>query len=90
MICHLEFYREEVGGDTRNYLHNCVGTTGQPMLIALRVQDVSRDTTRCAKRIDEILKGRSIYEQSRKDSVRGYMAMHTTNSPIQARGSRPG
>ncbi|RFU75738.1 longiborneol synthase [Trichoderma arundinaceum] len=73
----LSFYKEEVGGDTRNYLHNRVDTSGKPMLTVL--QDVSKETIESAKRVEEILKGRGVYEQSWQDSVRGYMAMHTTN-----------
>ncbi|KAH6606925.1 longiborneol synthase [Trichoderma cornu-damae] len=73
----LSFYKEEVGGDTRNYLHNRADATGKPILDIL--QDVNVETLEAAKRVEEILKGRGIYEQSWKDSVRGYMAMHTTN-----------
>ncbi|KAM6488375.1 longiborneol synthase [Trichoderma sp. SZMC 28011] len=73
----LSFYKEEVGGDTRNYLHNRVDTSGKPMLAVL--QDVSKESIEAAKRVSEILKGRGVYEQSWNESVQGYMAMHTTN-----------
>ncbi|PTB75607.1 terpenoid synthase, partial [Trichoderma longibrachiatum ATCC 18648] len=73
----LSFYKEEVGGDTRNFLHNRANTTGKPILEVLK--EVSKETMDCAKRVEQILKGRGVYEQSWQDSVRGYMAMHTTN-----------
>lgn len=43
------------------------------------LQEVSDESIGAAKRVEEILKGRGVYEQSWKDSVQGYMAMHTTN-----------
>ncbi|PTB66206.1 longiborneol synthase [Trichoderma citrinoviride] len=73
----LSFYKEELGGDTRNYLHNRAATTGKPILEVL--EDVNKETLDSAKRVEQILKGRGVYEQSWLDSVRGYMSMHTTN-----------
>ena len=71
------FYKEELGGDTRNYLHNRAATTGKPILEVL--EEVNKETLDSAKRVEQILKGRGVYEQSWLDSVRGYMSMHTTN-----------
>ncbi|ETS01845.1 terpenoid synthase [Trichoderma reesei RUT C-30] len=73
----LSFYKEEVGGDTRNYLHNRANATGKPIMEVLH--EVNKETIDAAKRVEQILKGRGVYEQSWQDSVRGYMAMHTTN-----------
>nr|ULA45397.1 (-)-trichoacorenol synthase NsTAS [Nectria sp. HLS206] len=73
----LSFYKEELGGDTRNYLHNRALTEGKPVMAVL--EDVNRETIEAAKRVEAILKGRGVYEQSWNESVRGYMAMHTTN-----------
>ncbi|TDZ13528.1 Alpha-cuprenene synthase COP6 [Colletotrichum sidae] len=71
------FYKEELGGDTRNYMHNRALTSGKPVLAVL--EEVNADTIASAKRVSAILKGRGVYEDSWNESVRGYMAMHTTN-----------
>ncbi|UQC91418.1 longiborneol synthase [Colletotrichum lupini] len=47
------FYKEELSGDTRNYVHNRATCTGKPVM--------------------------TVVAESWNDSVRGYMAMHTTN-----------
>ncbi|KXH33806.1 longiborneol synthase [Colletotrichum simmondsii] len=73
----LSFYKEELSGDTRNYVHNRATCTGKPVLTV--VAEVNRESIASARRVEKILKGRGIYEQSWNDSVRGYMAMHTTN-----------
>ncbi|KAF4996082.1 hypothetical protein FDECE_12578 [Fusarium decemcellulare] len=73
----LSFYKEELGGDTRNYVHNRATCTGKPVLTV--VAEVNQESIASARRIKQILKGRGIYEQSWNDSIRGYMAMHTTN-----------
>lgn len=67
-----------MGGDTRNYLHNRATATNKPILTVL--EEVSTEAIEAAKRVEAILKGRGKYEQSWSESVRGYMAMHTTNS----------
>lgn len=71
------FYKEELGGDTRNYMHNRASSTGKPILAV--VQEVNNEAIESARRVEAILKGRGKYEQSWNESVRGYMAMHTTN-----------
>ncbi|OLN81001.1 Trichodiene synthase [Colletotrichum chlorophyti] len=74
----LSFYKEELGGDTRNYMHNRALATGKPVLTV--VEEVNKETIESAQRVSAILKGRGKYEQSWNESVRGYMAMHTTNA----------
>ena len=71
------FYKEELGGDDRNFLHNRAQCSGQPIMVEL--QEVNKEAIAAWSRIAKILKGRGKYEQSWNDSVRGYMAMHTTN-----------
>ncbi|KAF5539465.1 longiborneol synthase [Fusarium mexicanum] len=73
----LSFYKEELGGDKRNYVHNRATCTEKPVLTV--VAEVSQETLASAKRVEQILKGRGIYERSWQESVRGYIAMHTTN-----------
>ncbi|KAH7001267.1 longiborneol synthase [Ilyonectria destructans] len=73
----LSFYKEELGGDTRNYIHNRATCSGKPVLTV--VEEVNKETIESARRVEKILKGRGIYEKSWNDSIRGYMAMHTTN-----------
>ncbi|KAL0935074.1 uncharacterized protein CTRU02_209665 [Colletotrichum truncatum] len=73
----LSFYKEELGGDKRNYIHNRALATGKPVLRI--VEEVNMETIESAKRVEAILRGRGIYEDSWNESVRGYMAMHTTN-----------
>lgn len=71
------FYKEELGGDMRNYIHNRAACTGKPVLTIL--EEVNMETIESARRVDTILRHRGKYAQSWNDSVRGYMAMHTTN-----------
>ncbi|KAK1984021.1 longiborneol synthase [Colletotrichum cereale] len=73
----LSFYKEELSGDTRNYVHNRAMATGRPVLTELEV--VKDEVVEAANRAAVILKGRGKYEQSLHDSVRGLLAMHTTN-----------
>jgi len=73
----LSFYKEELGGDTRNYIHNLANTKGLPILTV--IEQVKDETLECARRVRAILKGRGHYADSWDESVRGYMAMHTTN-----------
>ncbi|ROT40475.1 terpenoid synthase [Sodiomyces alkalinus F11] len=79
----LSFYKEELGGDTRNYLHNRATATGKPILTVL--DEVNQEAIDSARRVEAILKGRGKYEQSWNESVRGYMAMHTTNTRYKLR-----
>ncbi|KAK7414583.1 hypothetical protein QQX98_006611 [Neonectria punicea] len=73
----LSFYKEELGGDTRNYLHNRATCSGKSIITVL--EEVNEETITAARRVEKILKGRGIYAQSWNESIRGYMAMHTTN-----------
>lgn len=71
------FYKEELGGDKRNYIHNRARSEQKDVLQVLA--EVEREAIDCEHRIQKILKGRAEYAKSWSDSVRGYMAMHTTN-----------
>ncbi|KAK2011370.1 longiborneol synthase [Colletotrichum eremochloae] len=73
----LSFYKEELSGDTRNYVHNRAMATGRPVLTELEV--LKDEVVESANRAAKILKGRGKYEQSMHDSVRGLLAMHTAN-----------
>ncbi|KAJ0366607.1 hypothetical protein COL154_003839 [Colletotrichum chrysophilum] len=72
------FYKEELSGDTRNYIHNRALTTGRPLLQI--VEETKEETMSCARRVATILKGRGTYEASWNECVAGYIAMHTTNA----------
>lgn len=74
----LSFYKEELGGDVRNYIHNRANAEGKKVMTILA--DVAQESLDAAGRVDAILAGRGKYAQSWTDSVRGYMAMHTTNA----------
>ncbi|EFQ27817.1 longiborneol synthase [Colletotrichum graminicola] len=73
----LSFYKEELSGDTRNYVHNRAMATGRPVLVELEV--IKNEVVEAANRAAVILEGRGQYEQSMHDSVRGLLAMHTAN-----------
>lgn len=73
----ISFYKEELEGETRNYIHNLAACTGKQTIAV--VEEVKIETLECSRRIEMILGGRGKYVQSWRDSVRGYMAMHTTN-----------
>lgn len=77
MLTSRRFYKEELGGDDRNFIHNQALVTGKS--IPATLQDTCDEAMQCAHRVSAILKGRGVYEQSWDESVRGYMSMHTTN-----------
>ncbi|KAI3531364.1 longiborneol synthase [Colletotrichum filicis] len=73
----LSFYKEELNGETRNYIHNRQMATGKDIFTVL--EDVAAETVDANNRAAAILKGRGIYEQSNEEAGRGLRAMHTTN-----------
>ncbi|KAK1529217.1 longiborneol synthase [Colletotrichum paranaense] len=73
----FSFYKEELGGETRNYIHNRRMATGKDVFAVL--EDVATDTVDAANRASAILKGRGTYEQSMQECARGFHAMHTSN-----------
>ncbi|KAI3334668.1 longiborneol synthase [Ustulina deusta] len=74
----LSFYKEEVGGDKRNYINNRAVCEEKSALQVLEL--VKSDALGRAMRVRHILEGRGKYAKSWEDFVRGYIAMHTTNS----------
>ncbi|KAF6806265.1 hypothetical protein CMUS01_14412 [Colletotrichum musicola] len=73
----LSFYKEEVGGDNKNYINNVARTTKKPAFAVFK--EVYEEAIGSAKRIEAILEGRGAYADTWKESVRGYLAMHTTS-----------
>ncbi|KAI1757864.1 longiborneol synthase [Xylaria castorea] len=73
----LSFYKEEVGGDKRNYINNRAVCEEKGALQVLEL--VKSDALGCVMRVRHILGGRGKYAKSWEDFVRGYNAMHTTN-----------
>ncbi|KAF2967923.1 hypothetical protein GQX73_g5656 [Xylaria multiplex] len=73
----LSFYKEEVGGDKRNYINNRAVCEEKEALEVL--EQVKSETVGCAMRVRQILKGRGEYAKAWESSVRGYITMHTTN-----------
>ena len=63
----VSFYKEELGDDTRNYIHNRALCTGKPVLTV--VEEVSQEAIVSTTQIEAILKDRAEYQQSWKDSV---------------------
>ncbi|KAI0186500.1 isoprenoid synthase domain-containing protein, partial [Xylaria flabelliformis] len=73
----LSFYKEEDGGDKRNYINNRALCEEKS---ALQVLEITKsDTIGCAMRIRHILKEGGKYAKSWEDFVRGYIAFHSTN-----------
>ncbi|KAI0864287.1 longiborneol synthase [Xylaria cubensis] len=73
----LSFYKEELGGDKRNYINNRAVREEKDALQVLEL--VKSDTLRCVMRVRYILRGRGEYAKSWEDFMRGILAMHTTN-----------
>ncbi|KAI0549851.1 longiborneol synthase [Xylaria curta] len=73
----LSFYKEEVGGDKRNYINNRALCEEKSALQVLEM--VKSDTLECTMRVRRILGGSGKYAKSWEDFMRGYIAMHTTN-----------
>ncbi|KAI1325835.1 longiborneol synthase [Xylariaceae sp. FL0255] len=74
----LSFYKEEIGGDHRNYPHNRTKCTNIPLITVL--EKVKDKTIKATIRVNEILRGKPEYLQSWNQFVRGYVAIHTSNS----------
>jgi hypothetical protein len=77
LITSISFYKEELQGEKRNYIHNRAKTTGKPALVVL--EEIKRETVECVDRARTILKGKGRYAESWNECVRGMTAMHTTN-----------
>lgn len=71
------FYKEEVAGETTNYIHNRARCEQKKPLTVLK--EVKRETVDCFNRISAILDGREPYAQAWKVHARGHIAMHTVN-----------
>jgi hypothetical protein len=73
----IKFYKEDSSGETHNRIHNRVACTGQPLFTVL--EEVNKEAIEAAQRVNTILSGRGVYQESWDESLRGYLAMHMTN-----------
>lgn len=72
------FYKEEVVGETRNYINSRAKYEGKTALKAM--EEVSKETAEAYSRVSEILDGRGQYARAWHEYVVGYVAMHLTMS----------
>ncbi|KAK8070249.1 hypothetical protein PG994_006865 [Apiospora phragmitis] len=73
----LSFYKEEVAGETTNYIHNRARCEQKDPLAVVR--DVQQEVVACVQRVNAILEGRVPYLQAWKIHMTGHIAMHTVN-----------
>lgn len=71
------FHKEEVAGETRNYVHNRANCEGRKAPAVLR--DVVTETINAYKRASEVLKESSEYAEAWRAYMKGYVAMHFLN-----------
>ncbi|CAN8105284.1 unnamed protein product [Discula destructiva] len=70
----LSFYKEEVVGETRNYLHSRAQYEEKPIMTVMAA--VTQETTQAYLKISEVLEGQDQYARVWKEYVAGYVAMH--------------
>ncbi|KAK8115642.1 hypothetical protein PG984_012144 [Apiospora sp. TS-2023a] len=73
----LSFYKEEVAGETTNYIHNRARCERKTPLAVVR--EVQHEVVDCVRRVNAMLEGREPYCQAWKIHMTGHIAMHTVN-----------
>lgn len=73
----FRFWKEEVAGETTNYIHNRARCEQKDPCVV--VQEVADETVASYRRIQKILKGREPYLKACNDHLVGQIAMHTVN-----------
>ncbi|KAK8044072.1 terpenoid synthase [Apiospora rasikravindrae] len=73
----LSFYKEEVAGESTNYIHNRARCERKDPLTTVR--EVKQEVVDCVRRVNRILEGREPYWQAWKIHMTGHVAMHTVN-----------
>ncbi|KAG9249469.1 longiborneol synthase [Emericellopsis atlantica] len=71
----LSFYKEELEGEKRNYIRNCMEVADRGAYDIL--QRTSEEVAATVHRVNEVLGKQPIYAQSWASFLRGYIAMHT-------------
>ncbi|KAF3769498.1 hypothetical protein M406DRAFT_36360 [Cryphonectria parasitica EP155] len=73
----LSFYKEEIGGETHNYIHNRARCEQQNPLVILK--KVKAETAASVERVRAILEGRTKYFEAWERQLMGMITMHTVN-----------
>lgn len=72
------FYKEEIAGETKNYINSRAKYEGKLSLVTMR--DVAVDCTEAYLRASDVLVGKGRYEQVWHEYVMGYVSMHLKNT----------
>lgn len=70
------FYKEELAGDTDNYIHGLALYSGTDVITALR--ETAREAIECVRRIEKVLEGTGHYQKAWHRHSTGYVHMHLT------------
>ncbi|KAK8085795.1 hypothetical protein PG997_007066 [Apiospora hydei] len=73
----LSFYKEEIAGESTNYIHNRARCERKDPLAVVR--EVQQEVVDCVGRVNRILEGREPYLQAWQVHMTGHIAMHTVN-----------
>lgn len=74
MGCCCRFYKEEIAGETKNYIHS--RARYEKKLPVATMRDVVVDCADSYLRANEVLAGHEKYEKVWLEYVHGYVAMH--------------
>lgn len=73
----LSFYKEEVAGETRNYMNSRASYERKTAMTTMK--EVLLETAQAYLRTTNVLQGRELYAQAWHEFVMGYVAMHIKN-----------
>lgn len=68
------FYKEEVAGETRNYVHSRANYEGKTAMATM--EGVITETAQAYLRASKVLEGRKPYARAWYEYFMGYVAMH--------------
>lgn len=70
----FRFYKEELAGDTDNYVHALANYSGTDVFTALR--ETAREAIECNRRIESVLEGTGHYQKAWHKHGAGYLQLH--------------
>ncbi|KAI3393121.1 hypothetical protein diail_4720 [Diaporthe ilicicola] len=73
----LSFYKEEVAGETKNYVNSKAKSENKSAMAAMR--EIVADTAQRYLSVTSVLAGKEPYARAWHEYVMGYVAMHLTN-----------
>lgn len=70
----LSFYKEELNGDSDNYIHSKAAYAGIDIIASLK--ETAKEAIECAQRTENVLEGKGEYQKAWQQHLTGYVEMH--------------